>query len=255
MTIMWYDIIGKQEMEDNMKFIRNVFIILLIIFALIVGIKINEGYELYNEAITAFPLEDKVAEIKSVDNYTKLDEVPEIYIKAVISAEDHRFFLHKGVDIVSIISAVWHDIESRSLAQGGSTITQQIAKNIYFTQEKKLKRKIAEIFMAFELEKNYSKEEILELYMNTSYYGDGCYTVKEASRKYFNKEPIDMTDYESILLAGVPNAPSVYAPTVNMELCKKRQLQVIRKMIKFGALTEEEAKAILESGGNNVSEI
>ena len=102
--------------------------------------------------------------------------------------------------------------------------------------------------MAFEIEKNYSKEEILELYMNTSYYGEGCYTVKEASRKYFDKEPIDMTDYECTLLAGVPNAPSVYAPTVNMELAQKRQLQVIRKMMKFNVLTEEEAKVILESG-------
>ena len=90
--------------------------------------------------------------------------------------------------------------------------------------------------------------ELLEFYLNTSYYGEGCYTVKEASRKYFNKEPIEMNDYESIMLAGIPNAPSVYAPTVNPELAKERQKQVIKKMVSFEILTEEEAQEILESG-------
>lgn len=230
-----------------MKFLRNIIIILIIVFGVIGGIKVNEGYEMYEKAIKEMSLEDKVNEIKSKKNYTTLDELPEIYKKAVIAAEDHRFYLHKGVDVISIMSAIWNDITTFSLVQGGSTITQQLAKNTYFTQDKKLVRKIAEIFMAIEIEKNYSKDEILELYINTSYYGEGCYTVKDASRKYFDKEPLDMTDYESILLAGVPNAPSVYAPTVNLELAQKRQLQVIRKMIKFNVITEEEAKAILES--------
>lgn len=101
--------------------------------------------------------------------------------------------------------------------------------------------------MAFDIEKNFTKKEILELYLNTSYFGEGCYTVKEASRVYFKKEPIDMTDYESILLAGIPNAPSVYAPTVNPDLAKERQLQVVQKMIQHDALTDEEAKIILEN--------
>ena len=201
---------------------------------------------MYKDAIEEMSLEDKVSEIRSKENYTTLDELPEIYKKAVVAAEDHRFYMHKGFDVISIVSAIWNDITTLSLAQGGSTITQQLAKNTYFTQEKKLVRKIAEIFMAIEIEKKYSKDEILELYINSSYYGEGCYTVKEASRRYFDKEPIDMTDYECILLAGVPNAPSVYAPTVNIDLAKERQLQVIRKMIKFNVITEEESKKILE---------
>lgn len=235
-----------------MKFIRNVIIILIIVIGVIGGIKINEGYELYEKAIKEVSLEDKVSEIKSKENYTTLEELPEIYKKAVVAAEDHRFYTHKGVDVISIMSAIWNDITTLSLAQGGSTITQQLAKNVYFTQEKKLVRKIAEIFMAIEMEKNYSKDEILEFYINSSYYGEGCYTIKEASQKYFDKQPIDMTDYECILLAGVPNAPSVYAPTVNMDLAKERQLQVIRKMIKFNVITEEEAKVILESGEEDI---
>ena len=101
--------------------------------------------------------------------------------------------------------------------------------------------------MAFEIEKAYEKDEILELYLNTSYFGDGYYTVKEASRGYFGKEPEDMTDYECIMLAGIPNAPSVYAPTKNPDLAKQRQRQVADKMVRNGYLTEEEAEEILAS--------
>ena len=100
--------------------------------------------------------------------------------------------------------------------------------------------------MAREIEKNYSKDEILEIYLNTSYFGDGYYTVKEASRGYFEKEPIQMTDYESIMLAGIPNAPSVYSPTKNAELSKQRQRQVANAMVKNGYITEKEANKILQ---------
>lgn len=121
----------------------------------------------------------------------------------------------------------------------------QLSKNIYFTQEKKFTRKIAEVFMALEIEKNYEKDEILELYLNTSYFGDGYYTIKEACRGYYNKELNEITDYEATLLAGIPNAPSIYAPTKNPELAKQRQKQVINKMIKYNYLTQEKANEIL----------
>ena len=132
------------------------------------------------------------------------------------------------------------------LREGGSSITQQVAKNVYFTQEKTALRKIAEVFMALEIEKNYDKDEILELYLNTSYFGDGYYTIKDACKGYFDKELMQMTDYEAILLAGIPNAPSVYAPTKNPDLAKQRQMQVMEKMIKYGYLTEKEAENILK---------
>ena len=133
-----------------------------------------------------------------------------------------------------------------SFVEGGSTITQQLAKNMYFTQEKKIERKIAEVFMAWEIEDKYSKEEIFELYVNTIYFGDGYYTVKDACHGYFNKEVNEMTDSECILLAGIPNAPSAYSPTKNPDLAKQRQRQVIEKMIENGYLTQEEANKILE---------
>ena len=133
-----------------------------------------------------------------------------------------------------------------SFVEGGSTITQQIAKNEYFTQEKKITRKIAEVFMAFEIEKNYNKDEILEMYINTLYFGNGYYNIKDAAKGYFEKDLDELTDGEWIMLAGIPNAPSVYAPNVNPDLAKQRQKQVIEKMIKYEYLTENEADKILE---------
>ena len=107
-------------------------------------------------------------------------------------------------------------------------------------------RKIAEVFVAEDLEKNYSKEEILEIYVNTIYFGDGYYGIYDASQGYYKKEPKDLTLYEATLLAGVPNAPSVYAPTINPDLAKSRQGKVIRSMVEYGYLTQEEADSISE---------
>ena len=232
-----------------MKVLKKIIMIILIVAFLTgiyVGYKlIDEGYSMYKMAIEEEPLNEKVKEIRSKENYTKLEELPKIYIDAVLAVEDHRFYNHNGIDIISIGRAIIKDIQAMEFVEGGSTITQQIAKNIYFTQEKRMTRKIAEVFMARELEENYSKEEILELYLNTSYFGDGYYTVAEASRGYFDKKPNEMTDYECIMLAGIPNAPSIYAPTKNPELSKQRQRQVANAMVKHGYITQKEVEKIL----------
>ena len=138
-----------------------------------------------------------------------------------------------------------NDIKAMSFVEGGSTITQQLAKNIYFSQKKEITRKIAEVFIAFKIEKNYTKEEILELYINTAYYGNGYYSPKETCLEYFNKKLTNMTDDEAIMLVGIPNAPSVYNPKANMQLAKQRQMQVIKKMIMYGYLSQDEADKIL----------
>lgn len=228
-----------------MKVVKNIIIIIIVISIIIVGYFGIKGYQIYKQAIETINLENKIKEIKGKQNYTKLEEIPQMYINAVISVEDHRFYKHNGIDIISIGRAFFNDIKKLKFVEGGSTITQQLAKNIYFTQEKKIERKIAEVFMAFEIENNYSKDNILELYINTSYFGDNCYTVKEASMHYFNKEPINMSDYESIMLAGIPNAPSVYAPTKNLELAKQRQKQVTDKLIEYKYLTQDEVNIII----------
>ncbi len=223
------------------KFLLILLLIILSITALLVG----KGYNMYKEAINKTPLEEKVEEIKSKENYITISELPQIYINAVISVEDHRFYKHNGIDIIAICRAAVNDIKAMSFVEGGSTITQQIAKNEYFTQEKKVTRKIAEVFMAFEIEKNYDKDEILELYINTIYFGNGYYNIQDAARGYFGKELEDLNDAECIMLAGIPNAPSVYAPTENPKLAKERQIQVANKMVEYGYLTEEEANKIL----------
>lgn len=228
------------------KILIVIFIVLLSFGLIIAG----TGYNMYKEAINKTPLDEKVAQIKEKDNYTTLDEMPDIYKKAVVAVEDHRFYTHGGIDIIAIGRAIWNDIKAMSFVEGGSTITQQLAKNIYFTQEKELTRKVAEVFMAFKIEDKYNKNEILELYLNTSYFGDGYETVKEASRGYFGKEPLELTDYEAVMLAGIPNAPSVYAPTVNLDLAKQRTKQVIDAMVKYDVITQDEANRILKEGEN-----
>lgn len=229
-----------------MKKILKLLIIIIVIILAISSVYVKKGYDMYKNAIEKTSIEEKVEKIKKKKNYTEISEMPEMYKNAVLAVEDHRFYKHKGIDIISIGRAVINDIKAKGFEEGGSTITQQLAKNIYFTQEKKIERKIAEVFMSAELEKKLKKDEILELYLNTSYFGDGKYTVKEASKHYFNKEPIKMSDYESIMLAGIPNAPSVYAPTKNPELAKKRQKQVVNKMVKYKYLTKKQADKILK---------
>lgn len=227
-----------------MKFWKRVFIFCVFATLSVLTLVIGNGYTVYQTAIRQMPLNEKLAQIQAKDNYTKLEEMPPIYKDAIISVEDHRFLEHKGIDVIAIGRALFNDIRTLSLKEGGSTITQQLAKNTYFTQEKKLERKIAEVFMAFEMEKTWGKDLILELYLNTSYYGDGYDTPKEAARGYFGKEPKEMTKNETVLLAGVPNAPSAYAPTKNFRLAKERQKQVLSKMVRYGKLTEAEAERI-----------
>ena len=141
--------------------------------------------------------------------------------------------------------AMARNIKYKELLEGGSTITQQLAKNTYFTQSKELTRKVAEGFMAISYEKKLEKDEILELYINTSYFGNGYYDIKEASLGYFGKLPKEINDYEATMLAGVPNAPSVYAPTVNFKLASERQTQVLNKMVEYGYITDDKKNEIL----------
>ena len=200
----------------------------------------GEGYGLYKNAVQEESLEAKVAEIRSQENFTSLEDLPETYVQAVVSVEDHRFYDHFGLDLIAIGRAVVNDIKAGRYVEGGSTITQQLAKNLYFSQEKTMNRKAAEVFLALELEQKYTKDEILELYVNRIYFGDGYYSVGEASEGYFGKPASEMNDYECTLLAGVPNAPSKYAQSKNLALAEKRQQKVISRMEACGYITEEE---------------
>lgn len=228
-----------------MKIVKRVFFILLLILIVVTGVVFLNGYKLYKTSLEHISLQDTIAEIRSKDTYVSIEEVPDYYKNAIIAVEDHRYKEHGPIDVIAIARAFISNIQSKQLNEGGSTITQQVAKNLYFiTEDDVVSRKIAEILVAIDLEKNYSKDDILEFYMNTIYFGEGYYGIREASNGYYKKEPKDLTLSEATLLAGVPNAPSVYAPTINPNLAKSRQKKVIRSMVEYGYLSQEEANNI-----------
>ena len=236
-------------MHTVFRFLRQLLLTVLLLALLVLvaagGYFAVTGHKLYESAIQVTPIDTLYSSISSREGFVPYAQLPQTYINAVISAEDSRFTHHKGVDPVSIARALVTDLRTGSFAEGGSTITQQLAKNLYFTQEKELVRKVAEVFMAFHMEANYSKEEIFELYVNSIYFGSGCYDVASASHSYFGVEPAQMTPDQCTLLAGIPNAPSVYDPTVNPDLASQRQRQVLRLMVKYEYLTATEAGDIL----------
>jgi len=227
------------------RLIARVVLLLVLCVLLIGGIVVYQGYDMYKEAVEEAPVRQVLEQIQNQPDYTSLEQIPQIYQDAVIAAEDRRFYKHNGLDYISIARAMYHNVQAGEVTEGGSTITQQLAKNQFFTQKKQLTRKIAEVFMVREIEKLYEKDEILELYINSIYYGDGYYCIADASRGYFGKEPWQMNAYECTLLAGIPNAPSVYAPTANPELAAQRQQQVLNDMVRWGFLTRAEAEAIV----------
>lgn len=229
-----------------MKKLIKTTILIIIAIVLTVGIYVwASGYLFYKQTIKNKSLADKINEIRQSESFVSIDEIPENYKNAVIAVEDHRFEEHGAVDVVAIVRALTSNVKNKDLVEGGSTITQQVVKNLYFMNDENkrdsLDRKVAEIIIGIELEKNYSKNEIFELYANNIYFGDGYYNLRDAAKGYFNKEPSELNLYECTLLAGIPNAPSVYSPNVNPELSKKRQSKVLKSMVKYGYLTQEEA--------------
>lgn len=227
-----------------MKIFRKILLILFILILVFGSICFIIGYSTYSKAIEEKPLISRMQEIENNDNFVSFDELPENYLNAVVAVEDHRFYNHGAIDLYAIARAIWINLSNFELREGGSTITQQLAKNVVLSQEETASRKLGEIVAAFDIEKNYSKEEILTLYVNSCYFGEGYYGIYEASMGYYNKEPKDLNLDEASMLAGVPNAPSVYAPTVNPDLAKKRQKHVLDKMVENGYISKEEANSI-----------
>ncbi len=227
-----------------MKFIRKLLIVIILIILVACSVVFLIGQSYYSKALKEKPLITRVDEITSKENFVKFEDMSQYYRNAVISVEDHRFYDHGPVDYIAIARAIFTNIKNAELQEGGSTITQQVAKNVIFSQEHSWVRKAGEIFAAYDLEKHYTKKEIFELYVNTSYFGDGYYGIYDASYGYYNKSPKDLNLDEASMLAGVPNAPSVYSPNVNPDLAKKRQYHVLNTMIEYGYITKEDALSI-----------
>lgn len=178
------------------------------------------------------------------DNYVKLNDINDNVKNAIISIEDKNFYHHNGFDILRIIKAMFINITSGQIKQGASTISQQYVKNLYLTFEKTWKRKIEEAYLTIELETHYSKDEILEGYLNTIDFGAGNYGIKEASNYYFNKEPNELSLNEATLLVGIPRSPSYYNPILNYDNAKKRQKEVLNSMYKNGYINKNDIDKI-----------
>jgi penicillin-binding protein 1A len=175
----------------------------------------------------------------------RLSELPPFLPKAFIAIEDRRFYSHWGVDPVGVLRAVVNNLAGRGVMQGGSTLTQQLAKNLFLTQERTVSRKIQEAILALWLEHKYSKDQILELYLNRVYFGSGAYGVDAAAQKYFGRSARDVTLPEAAMLAGLMKAPSKLAPNHNEQAAIERANQVITAMAQSGFITEAQAEDAL----------
>lgn len=169
-----------------------------------------------------------------------INKVPQHLQNAFIAAEDNRFYDHIGIDPIGIGRAIVTNITSGGIAQGGSTITQQLAKNAFLSQEQTLKRKIQEAMLALEIERKYSKKEILEMYMNQIYFGQGAYGIQTAARTYFNKDVDQLNLKQCAMLAGLPKSPNYYSPFNNLEEAKNRTNTVLDQMVKYGYISQAE---------------
>lgn len=223
-----------------MKLVRNILLFILVIIIIGVIVFFILGNNMYKAALNGNSLENVISQIQDNPNYIEYEDLPQNYINAVIAVEDHRFREHGAIDLIAICRAIYINITNFELKEGGSTITQQVAKNIFYINDNKNQaiRKVAEIITAFDLENKYNKDQIIELYVNTIYFGDGYYGIEEACKGYLNKDVSEMSLEDCTMLAGIPNAPSVYAPTVNPKLTRSRQEKVIASMFEYGYLSE-----------------
>lgn len=187
-------------------------------------------------------LEDTIDPIRQKPNWVPLNSMAQDIPKALISIEDHDFYKHSGIAIEGILRAAIENMTAGKVVQGGSTLTQQFVKNVFLTHEQSMERKVEEAILSLVLEKQYSKDEILELYLNTTYLGAGAYGIKQASYKYFGKSPSALTLAESAVIAALPYAPSALNPLENPLACRKRQLLVLAKMHEYGHINDSQHK-------------
>lgn len=210
--------------ENNNKVSNKVFkrivllMLMIVLISLISIIPISfRGYRMYESAIRDTSIQEKVYEVRNDESYATLKEISPLFLLGVLESEDQSFYRHQGIDYKSTGRAILTNVKALKLVEGGSTITQQLAKNLYFSFEKKFERKIAEIFVVRRLERQLSKNEILELYCNIAYFGEGNYGIEEATIYYFDKLPSDLSAEESKILVKTLKSPSYYNPNTILE--------------------------------------
>jgi 1A family penicillin-binding protein len=225
-----------------------------LLIALLISLLIISGcaYEIDSievpEASVVFDIKGRPIKGLAEENRISIEfeEIPESFKAAIIAVEDKNFYNHHGIDFTGILRALFLNLKAGKITAGGSTITQQTAKTLYLSNERTISRKIKELFYALELERRYSKDEILTRYCNSIYFGHGAYGLEVAARTFFNKNARDLSVEESALLAGLPNAPSLYDPYVNPQAAKQRQRVVLQRMWEEGYITEAELEDIAD---------
>ena len=232
-----------------MKHIKNLFKISILLFistlVIIIGIYVYSYFMpamSLNSANSYYLYDNKDNVVYQGSNksaWVSLKEIDPKFLNYIISIEDQHFYHHLGFDIPRILKTLFTNIKSGKILAGASSISQQYVKNLYLTFDQTWERKIEEAFLTIKLETHYSKDEILEGYLNTIYFGEGVYGIKNAANYYFNKEPDDLTDEEAIILAGIPKSPNNYNPISNMEACMKR-VNVVKSVLKEnGTITDD----------------
>lgn len=213
------------------KLIKNLLAILILVALFILSYS-----HLYNPSSRTYSLDKTlITQIsKNKSDYIEIESIPLDLINATIAVEDKRYYSHRGFDIIAMTRAAMVDIKERKFVQGGSTITQQLAKNLFLSSKKSLNRKWHEIIIARKLEKMFSKDEILEMYLNVIYYGAGAYGIKEACHTFFSKQLYQLDLEECAMLAGLPQSPSRYNPKKDIKRARKRQEVVLSIMAKHG---------------------
>ncbi len=194
----------------------------------------------------AFNMDEVIEPIRQSPEWTGLDAMSRDIPQALIAIEDHDYYNHGAIAVDGIVRALLANINAGEVVQGGSTLTQQFVKNVFLSHEQSIERKVEEAVLSLMLEDTYSKDEILELYLNTTYFGAGADGIYQASQKYFGKAPSALTLAEAAVIAALPYAPSSLNPLENPAGCKKRQLLVLTAMHKYGMINQSqlaEAKA------------
>jgi penicillin-binding protein 2A len=266
MTIK-FDLFRKKwkQLHLNQVFILTISTIVLgsicLLYYLANGVEVSALEKGFSQVTVIYDKDGNVASKISANKTESVtyEQIPQHMINAVVAIEDHRFFKHNGVDFIGIVRAFVRNTKAGGIVEGGSTITQQLTKNVFLSSEKSYKRKMDEVFLAREIEKEFTKEEILEIYLNTIYFGDGEWGIKRAALHYFGKEVEDLTIDESALLAGLIKAPSALSPYHHLEKATARRDIVLDRMREHNYLSEEQllvaknAKVVLnEKGGDSL---
>lgn len=203
------------------------------------------GFIEYRSVIREMPIQDKVASIIQKDDYVPIDEISDYLKVATISTEDKRFYKHQGVDLIAYGRILYVFITSGQISGGGSTITQQLAKNMYFSFQPSIIRKVAEFFVTKDLERLYDKDTLLELYLNIINYGDNNIGIASASMNYFHVEPADLSFDQATLLAGIPQSPANYQLSNHEDQARLRQQAVLATIEDNGYYDDDELARLL----------